>query len=200
MTDKLIHLDQAVIVEGKYDKMKLSSIIDAVIIETGGFAIFRNKELLKMIRKLADTKGVIIMTDSDAAGFKIRGYLSGALPKEKVKHVYIPDIMGKERRKVVASSEGKLGVEGIPVERLIQCLEKAGVLFDSTNKPTRRISKTDLYDDGLTGGENSRLLRQSLQKKLDLPVRLTANMLLEVLNAMLSYEEYKELIDSLNNE
>lgn len=193
----MIHLDQAVIVEGKYDKIKLSSILDAVIIETGGFAIFKNKELLDMIRKLADASGVIILTDSDAAGFKIRGYLSGALPKDKVKHVYIPDIMGKERRKVTASCEGKLGVEGIPVDRLIQSLEKAGVIFDDTPAPTRRISKSDLYDDGLTGGVNSQARRGELLKKLDLPARLTTNMLLDVLNVTIGYQKYRELIDKM---
>lgn len=193
----MIHIKEAVIVEGKYDKIKLSSIIDAVIIETGGFSIFKDKEQLEMIRKLAMTRGIIIMTDSDGAGFKIRSFLRGALPKDRVKNVYMPDILGKESRKSEPSKEGKLGVEGIPKEAIIKSLERAGVLFNETSSPTHRITKLDLYEDGLTGGTDSLTLRRSLLAKLGLPARLSANMLVDVLNAMMSYEEYKQAVSGL---
>jgi ribonuclease M5 len=188
----LIHLNEAVVVEGKYDKIKLSSVIDAVIIETGGFSIFKNREQLELIRKLARLKGVIIMTDSDGAGFKIRSFLSGALPKDRVRHVYIPDIFGKERRKAESSKEGKLGVEGIPREVIIKSLEKAGVLFNEADEPARRITKLDLYEDGLVGGKNSLPLRRMLLLRLGLPARLSSNMLVDVLNAMMNFDEYKQ--------
>jgi ribonuclease M5 len=194
----MIHLNEAVIVEGKYDKIKLSSIIDAVIIETGGFAIFKDKELLEMIRRLAMAKGVIIMTDSDGAGFKIRSYLRGALPKDRVKNVYMPDILGKEPRKSEPSKEGKLGVEGVPRETIICCLEQAGVLFSETAAPSRRITRLDLYEDGLTGWPNSLALRQKLMAALGLPARLSAGMLLDMLNTMMTYEEYKKQVGKIS--
>lgn len=194
----MIHLNQAVIVEGKYDKIKLSSILDAVIIETGGFSIFKDREQLELIRKLADAKGVIIMTDSDGAGFKIRSFLRGALPKNRVWNVYIPDIYGKEHRKTLPSKEGKLGVEGIPKQEILKCLEQAGVLFDERIEPVRRITKADLYEDGLAGGEGSAAARRRLLDKLGLPARLSANSLLDVFNAMLSYEEYRQAVDELS--
>ena len=193
----MIHLDEAIIVEGKYDKIKLSSILDAVIIETGGFAIFRDKAQLELIRKIAQAKGVIIMTDSDGAGFKIRSFLGGALPKEQVRHVYMPDLFGKEHRKAQPSKEGKLGVEGIPKEVIIASLQRAGVLFQETGTPARRITKLDLYEDGLSGGEGSLLKRRVLLAKLGLPERLSANMLVDVLNAMMSYDEYKKTLEGL---
>lgn len=193
----MIHLNEAVIVEGKYDKIKLSSILDAVIIETGGFSIFSDKERLEMIRKLAMTKGIIIMTDSDSAGFKIRSYLRGSLPKDRVKHVYIPDILGKEPRKAALSKEGKLGVEGISTQIIIDCLQRAGVFFDETNHSADRITKLDLYEDGLTGGPNSAAIRRKLLEQLGLPKRLSSNMLVDVLNAMMSYEEYKQAVGEL---
>lgn len=195
----MIHLDEAVIVEGKYDKIKLASLLDAVIIETNGFAIFKDKEQLRMIRKLALAKGVIIITDSDSAGFKIRSFLGGALPKDCVKHVYMPDIFGKERRKNAPSKEGKLGVEGIPKEAILKSLQNAGVLFSEVSEaaaPSRRITKTDFYEDGLTGGADSQRLRTLVLQKLDLPRRLSANAMLDVLNAMLSFEEYKTLMNA----
>jgi ribonuclease M5 len=184
-----------VIVEGKYDKIKLSSIIDAVIIETGGFSIFKDKEQLELIRKLAMTKGVIIITDSDGAGFIIRNFLSGALPKDRVRHVYMPDIFGKERRKAEPSKEGKIGVEGISKEIIIKSLERAGVLFNETSKPTKRITKLDLYEDGFAGGVGSLEKRRKLLSRLGLPARLSSNMLVDVLNAMMSYEGYKQAVE-----
>jgi ribonuclease M5 len=186
-----------VIVEGKYDKIKLSSIIDAVIIETGGFSIFKNREQLELIRKLAVAKGVIIMTDSDRAGFMIRNFLSGALPKDRVRHVYIPDVKGQERRKSEPSKEGKLGVEGISKELITKSLERAGIPFNETVRPVRRITKLDLYEDGFAGGFKSLEKRRRLLTRLGLPLRLSSNMLVDVLNAMMSYDEYRQAADGL---
>ncbi|MFT9077171.1 toprim domain-containing protein [Ethanoligenens sp.] len=190
----MIHIREAVIVEGKYDKIKLSSLIDAVIIETDGFAIFKNAEKLALIRRLAEKRGVLIITDSDAAGFKIRGFLNGALPPGQVKHAYMPDIFGKERRKVLPSKEGKLGVEGIPPAAIMESLARAGVLAEQAEVPRRRVTKADLFADGLSGGEQSAVKRRAFLKKLRLPQRLSANGLLDVLNAMYSYEEYKQAV------
>ena len=127
----MIKINQAVIVEGKYDKIKLSSIIDGLIIETNGFSVFKDKEKQRLIRRLADEKGILIMTDSDSAGFKIRSFLGGSIPSDKIFHAYIPDIFGKEKRKTEYSKEGKLGVEGVSVQVITEALERAGVLYES---------------------------------------------------------------------
>ncbi len=193
----MIHINETVIVEGKYDKIKLASLIDAVIIETNGFSIFKDREKLELIRKLAQKNGVLIITDSDAAGFKIRHFLGGALPKDKVKHAYIPDILGKESRKAAPSKEGKLGVEGIPADEVMLSLERAGVLCEQAENSRRLITKVDFYDAGLSGGEGSSEKRKKLLKKLDLPERLSANGLLQVLNAMLTFDEFKKTVKEL---
>ena len=162
----MIKIDRVVIVEGRYDKIKLSSVIDGIIIETDGFGIFNNKEKQKLIRKLAETKGLLILTDSDSAGFKIRSFIRGIVPAEYIKHAYIPDIFGKEKRKTEPSKEGKLGVEGVKVPVIIEALEKAGVLCEKTKKSERReITKLDLYEDGLSGKENSDALRPKRERK-----------------------------------
>ena len=141
----MIKIDRVVIVEGRYDKIKLSSVIDGIIIETDGFGIFNNKEKQKLIRKLAETKGLLILTDSDSAGFKIRSFIRGIVPAEQIKHAYIPDIFGKEKRKTEPSKEGKLGVEGVNIQIIMDALEKAGVLCEESEKTERReITKLDL--------------------------------------------------------
>lgn len=196
----MIKVKETVIVEGKYDKIKLASIIDAVIIETNGFSIFNDREKLKLIRRLAEKNGVLIITDSDAAGFKIRHFLGGALPLEQVKHAYIPDIFGKERRKNAPSKEGKLGVEGIPADAVLQSLARAGVLCEEAREPRRLVTKMDLFEDGLSGGEGSAGRRRQLLTQLDLPQRLSSNGLLQVLQAMLTYEEYKAAVAKLDAE
>lgn len=193
----MIHINEAVIVEGKYDKIKLKSIIDAVVIETNGFSIFKDKEKLALIRRMAEKRGVLIITDSDAAGFKIRNYLYGALPKDRVKHAYIPDIFGKEPRKTVPSKEGKLGVEGIPAQVVIDSLKRAGVVYERTDRPGREITKADLVEDGLSGGPQSAQKRRQLAGELKLPERLSSNGLLQVLNGIYTYEEYKAAIEKL---
>lgn len=196
----MIKIDRVVIVEGRYDKIKLSSILDAVIIETEGFGIFNNKEKQKLIRRLAQTKGLLILTDSDSAGFKIRSFIKGIVPSEQIKHAYIPDIFGKEKRKTEASKEGKLGVEGVKPQIIIDALEKAGVLCEETEKTERRqITKLDLYEDGLSGRPNSDALRKKLLLHLDLPEKLTSNALIEVLNTFLTYEEYKKALEDIKN-
>ena len=191
----MIHIPQAVIVEGRYDKIKLSSILDALIIETGGFSIFKNKEKQQLIRRLAEKRGILILTDSDSAGFKIRSFIGGSVPPEQVKHAYIPDIFGKEKRKTEASKEGKLGVEGMRPKALLDALIRAGATLDgeSTEPSGPPITKADMYALGLSGREGSAERRSALLKKLDLPEHMTADALLDVLNALMSREEFYRL-------
>jgi len=196
----LIKVKEAVIVEGKYDKIKLSSIIDGLIIETRGFQIFSDKKQMALIRRLADTRGILVLTDSDAAGFVIRNYLTGAISADKIKHAYIPDILGKEKRKDKPSKEGKLGVEGVSVKVITDALHRAGVTCDSNEAPIGRfITKTDLYLLGLSGGQNSAQKRQVLLKELLLPEYLASNSLVGVLNSIMSYNEFSELVDKIFN-
>lgn len=197
----MIKIREAVIVEGKYDKIKLSSLIDGLIIETGGFRIFKDKEQMKLIRRLADTRGLLVLTDSDSAGFLIRHYLSGSISPEKIKHAYIPDIFGKEKRKDKPSREGKLGVEGVPDQAIREALERAGVVCGCVETaPRREITKTDLYLAGLSGGENSAERRRLLLRELDLPEHLAANSLPGVLNSMLTYDEFLQMVGRMNTE
>ncbi len=192
----MIRIKEAIIVEGRYDVNKIRQIVDTVVIETGGFAIFNNKEKLKLIRKIAAQRGVLILTDSDGAGFVIRNYLKGALPKDQVRHAYIPQIAGKERRKRVGSKEGTLGVEGVPDEVLLQALRRAGVtVLGEEHKPQKRITKADFYAWGLSGGAGSADKRQKLLKALDLPSHMTANALLEFINAVADYDEVVDIIE-----
>lgn len=196
----MIKIDRAVIVEGRYDKIKLSSVIDGIIIETDGFGIFNDKEKQRLIRRLAEAKGLLILTDSDSAGFKIRSFIRGIVPSEQIKHAYIPDIFGKEKRKVEPSKEGKLGVEGVKVQVIIEALQKAGVLCEETEKTERReITKLDLFEDGLSGKPDSDALRKKLLKHLDLPERLTSNALVQILNTFLTFEEYKTAIEEVKS-
>jgi ribonuclease M5 len=194
----LIKVKEAVIVEGKYDKIKLSSIIDGLIIETRGFQIFSDKKQMDLIRRLADTRGILILTDSDGAGFIIRNYLTGAIAAEKIKHAYIPDILGKENRKEKPSKEGKLGVEGVPAQAIRDALSRAGVVCGNEDIPAgRKITKTDLYLAGLSGREDSAQKRQELFKELSLPEHLATNSLVGVLNSIMSYDEFCNLVDKL---
>lgn len=187
----------AVIVEGKYDKIKLSSVIDAVIIPTNGFRVFKDKEKMELIRYYASGAGIIILTDSDSAGFKIRNYIKGSVGNARIFNVYIPDIYGKERRKTEFSKEGKLGVEGMDEDVLIEAFKKSGIDFSSEPRRRRDITKMDLFEDGLSGGANSSEKRAELLKALGLPELLTANAMLEVLNAMLTREQYKQAVGKL---
>lgn len=192
----MIKLNEAVIVEGRYDKILLRGFIDAPIIETGGFRVFKDKEKQKLIRKLSETRGIIIMTDSDSAGFVIRNFLRGIVPAGKIKHCYIPQIRGKEKRKAEISKEGYLGVEGLDEKTIIEALERSGVNICSKSAETEfeEITKADFYELGLSGKENSAKLREKLLKKLGMPTYLSANAFLAVLNCFYSK---KDLLDIL---
>ena len=185
----MITIRQAVIVEGKYDKIRLSSLLDALILTTDGFAIFKDKGKMDLIRRLAATRGIVVLTDSDSAGFLIRSHLAGSIPKDQIVNAYIPDVYGKEKRKTSPGKEGKLGVEGMTSEALLRALERAGVLCETRCTPSRPVTKADLYADGLSGGEQSHRKRQALCRLLGLPERLSQNTLLEVLAGMVSDEE-----------
>lgn len=195
----MIKVKEAIIVEGRYDKIKLSSLIDGLIIETHGFQIFSDREQMKFIRKMADERGLLILTDSDSAGFLIRNYLSGSISPEKIRHAYIPDIYGKERRKEHASKEGKLGVEGVPSTVLLDALKKAGIAC-CKEEPTETkplLTKADLFIAGLSGGQESAKKRKAFLKSLHLPEYLSSNALLKVLNGMLSPEDFWERVKKI---
>ena len=196
-------IKEVIIVEGRYDKNTLAQSVHATIIETKGYGIFTDKEKLTLIRRLAERRGVIILTDSDSAGFLIRSHLKGSVPNGKVLHAYIPDRMGKERRKKSPGKEGKLGVEGMDRETLLNALRKAGATFQSegvSEKPAQsgpKITKTHLYQAGLTGRPGSLERRRTLLKQLDLPENLTTNGLLEMINILFSHQEALHLLESL---
>ena len=190
----MLHIRQAVLVEGKYDKIRLSSILDAVILDLGGFRIFNDKEKLSLIRRLAQERGVLVFTDSDRAGFRLRTFLSGAIPKEQLWHAYLPDIFGKEKRKTAPSAEGKIGVEGADGLVLLAALERAGVLVDGAetraSRDNSRITKQDLYEAGLSGQRDSRARRAALLRAWRLPERLPPNSLPGVLSALMTRDEF----------
>ncbi len=184
-------ISEVIVVEGKYDKNTLSQVVDAVIIETSGFGVFNNREKQQLLRTLAQKRGLIVMTDSDGAGFVIRNFIKGCVDPKLVKHAYIPDIYGKERRKSSASKEGKLGVEGMSPDVILDCLRRAGATIDGENSRTPAgISKADMYKKGLTGKPDSAKKRAELLRKNALPERMTAEALLQVINAIMSREEF----------
>lgn len=186
-------IEEVIVVEGRYDRNMLLQVVDATVVETGGFSVFNDREKLAFLRKLAQKRGLILLTDSDGAGFVIRNYLKGAIPKEQIKQAYIPDIPGKERRKRKAGKEGKLGVEGMTPEILLQALRRSGATFVGEAAPSAAvpITKADLLDRGLIG-PGSTQKRQQLLKNLELPEHLTPNALLETLNLLMSREEFYE--------
>ena len=184
-----IKVQEVIVVEGKYDLNTIKQLVDGVVITTDGFGVFHNREKLQLIRRMAETRGVVILTDSDGAGFLIRNYLKGALPKSCVKHAYIPDVYGKEKRKHTASKEGKLGVEGMRPEVLRDALIRAGVNMNGAGETRSLLTKADLFTMGLSGGANSTENRKKLIAALQLPERLSANALLDVLNSLYSREE-----------
>ena len=193
----MIHIDQAVIVEGKYDKIKLSSIIDAIIIPTHGFSIFKDKEQVEFIRYLAKNKGIIILTDSDSSGFKIRNYIKGCISDGNIINVYIPDIFGKEKRKLAPSKEGKLGVEGIDKDVIINAFYKARVgLTQSFSEGKEEVSRVDLFETGLMGRDNSCAMRKLFLKKMGLPELLSTASMLQIINSTMSREEFFSFVNS----
>jgi len=189
----MIRLKQTVIVEGKYDKIKLSNFLDANIISTDGFAIFKNKEKLELIRKIAEKDGIIILTDSDSAGAMIRGHLCSAIDPKYITNVFVPSICGKEKRKQKVSAEGFLGVEGIDEETILASLNRAKIT-ESIDK-RERITQADLYELGLLGTENSSAKRKELQKRLSFPAAMSTSQLLTALNALYTKEELEEMIN-----
>lgn len=194
----MIRVKEAVIVEGKYDKARLSRLIDGLILETDGFRIFRDKEQMALLRKLARTRGLLVLTDSDSAGFLIRHYLSGSIPAGEIRHVYIPDVFGKEKRKRKPSKEGKLGVEGLPDDVILEALKRAGVAAQASAPPAgKKITKSDLYFLGLSGGEHSAEKRRVLLRRLGLPEHLSASSLPGVLDSLVTYEELAQLAREL---
>lgn len=196
----MIQIQEAVIVEGKYDKIKLSNFVDGLIITTEGFGIFKDKEKQAMIRRLADKRGILVLTDSDGAGFVIRNFLKGCVPKEKIKHAYIPDIFGKEKRKDKPSKEGKLGVEGISEETIAKAIAASGAVCSISQehkKADHSITKADLFEYGLSGGENSAVKREKLKKYLGLPERMSPNLLLDTLNCLMTKDEFIEAVNKL---
>ncbi len=198
----MLKVKQAVIVEGKYDKIKLDSIIDGVIVQTNGYSIFKDKEKLALIRFYAEKTGIIILTDSDSAGFKIRNYLKGAIPDGKIINVYIPDIFGKERRKLKPSAEGKLGVEGVSKKILLEAFEKAGITAEEKDETqnTEKIDSLLLYELGLSGGKNSSFLRKKVLQYFGLPSLLSSSAMTDALNTMISPDELTEAVEKLKNE
>ena len=192
----MIKIMEAIVVEGRYDKNTLSQIVDAPILETSGFGIMKDKQRLDLLRKVAKKRGLIVFTDSDGAGFVIRNYLKGAIPAQHLKHAYIPDISGKEKRKSAPGKEGKLGVEGMSPEIIIDALRKAGATIEgeSEKRTIGNITKQDLMELGLSGGANSSQLRLALLQKLDLPAHMSSNALLQALNLLMDLEELKKLL------
>ncbi len=191
----MIKINQAIIVEGKYDKIKLESIVDALIIPTDGFAVFKDTEKQKFIRRLADEKGILILTDSDSAGFMIRSFIGKTVSSDKVFHAYIPDIFGKEKRKSEYSKEGKLGVEGVNKEIIIGALEKSGIAFSENGKTeSRKITHYDLYYYGLSGKPGSKEKRETFLEFISLPVRLSSSSFVKALNMFMTYEEFCDKI------
>lgn len=186
----LIKITQPIIVEGKYDKITLSNVVDTLIIATNGFSIFKDKEKCALIRTLAHRDGVIVMTDSDSAGNIIRSHIKNIVDGGKIINVYVPLIKGKEKRKDTYSKEGFLGVEGMSKEIIAEALEKSGVLYSETRKGTPKITKTDMYLLGLSGDECSKQKREELLMFLNLPHNLTANAMLDVLNTLFTKEEF----------
>ncbi len=189
----MIKLSMPVIVEGKYDIIKLSNIIDGIIIKTDGFGIFKDKEKQRLLRRLAGEKGIIVLTDSDSAGFMIRNFISSVVPADKIVNVYIPDIYGKEKRKTEGGKEGKLGVEGMKEEVLLEAFRKAGVFCESNEDTNRRlITGLDLYEWGFSGKNDSKAKRQALLRSLALPERMSSSSLIKILNTFVTYEEFIE--------
>lgn len=197
----MLRLKEAVIVEGRYDKIKLKSLVDAPVIETNGFRVFSDKEKQNLIRKIADVRGILVLTDSDGAGFVIRNFLRGVVDKSKIKHCYIPQIEGKEKRKEQKGREGLLGVEGVSDEVIINAIKASGAtIIGEEEKITADITKADLFCLGLTGAENADKNRKKLLNHLNLPSYLSTNAMLTALNCLYSYEELKNLCEEILDE
>lgn len=196
----MITIREAIVVEGKYDKIRLESVVDTVIVPTDGFGLFRDAEQMTMLRRLAESRGLLILTDSDSAGFVIRNHLIGAIPPDQIKHAYVPEVFGKERRKRTPSKEGLLGVEGMDTAVLEQALRRAGatVLGEDMTLNTAGIDRMRLYEDGLIGGAGSADRRKRLLKMWGLPDKLSTTRMLEVINVTMTAEQYEKSVKSLD--
>ena len=193
----MVKIKEAILVEGRYDKNTLSQIVDAPILETSGFGIFKDKKQMQLLRQVAEKRGLIVFTDADGAGFVIRNHIKSAIPGKYLKHAYTPDIFGKERRKDKAGKEGKLGVEGMKKDTILEALRRAGATIEGEEIPmSQAITKQDLMDLGLSGGPDSAAKRLALLKKLNLPEHMSANALLQALNLLYNLDELKQLLDN----
>lgn len=195
----MVKIKEAIVVEGRYDKNTLSQIVDAEILETSGFGIMKDKKQLALLRRVAEKRGLIVFTDSDGAGFVIRNYLKGAIDGKHLHHAYIPDIPGKERRKSAPGKEGKLGVEGMTPQVILDALRKAGatVLGEDEKRTPGNITKQDMMELGLSGAANSSALRKQLLKKLDLPEHMSSNALLQAVNLLYTRDELRQFLSQL---
>lgn len=197
----MVKIKEAIVVEGRYDKNTLSQIVDATILETAGFGIFKDKQRLKLLRRVAEKRGLIVFTDADGAGFVIRNRIKSAIPGKYLKHAYTPDIFGKERRKAAPGKEGKLGVEGMRPEVILDALRKAGATIEgeTATRTVQEITKMDLFELGLSGTPGSEEKRKRLMKRLDLPERMSTNALLTAINLLYTLEELTELMEQIND-
>lgn len=195
----MLHTDRVILTEGRYDKIKLSNVTDALILTTDGFGIFNDREKQTLIKKTAAEKGLIIVTDSDAAGFKIRNFIKNIAKNADILHVYIPDVFGKEKRKEEASKEGKLGVEGIDNDLLVNALLRSGAFTETERTKKNEITTADLYEAGLTGTPGCTERRRKLLVSLGLPARLTGASFLSVLNSFLTYDDFIKKTEELSD-
>ena len=198
----MVSVKEAIVVEGRYDKNTLSQIVDAPILETSGFGIMKDKAQLALLRRVAQKRGLIVFTDSDGAGFVIRNFLKGAIPGEHLKHAYIPDVFGKEKRKAAPGKEGKLGVEGMTPEIILSCLRRAGATMDDmdTEETGEPITKLDMFYAGLSGGPESKNKRLALLRKLELPEHMSANAMLQALNLLYNMKELTNIVKDMEND
>ena len=197
----MVKIKEAILVEGRYDKNTLSQIVDAPILETGGFGIFKDKKQMALLRQVAEKRGLIVFTDSDGAGFVIRNHVKSAIPGKYLKHAYIPDIMGKEKRKAAPGKEGKLGVEGMKPEIILEALRRAGATIEGEESASsHQITKQDLMELGLSGGADASARRLALLKKLNLPEHMSPNAMLQALNLLLSTEELTNIVKDMEND
>lgn len=197
----MLKIKEAILVEGRYDRNTLSQIVDTAIFQTDGFGIFKNKQQLALLRRVAEKRGLIVLTDSDGAGQVIRAHVKSAIDGRNLKHAYIPDIAGKERRKASPSKEGKLGVEGMSREILLEALIRAGATLEGeTRCQTKGITKQDLMELGLSGGRDAAAKRLELQRRCNFPERMSANALLEALNLLYTRQELEQLLNDMKSE
>ena len=196
----MVKIKEAIVVEGRYDKNTLSQIVDAPILETSGFGIFKDKQQMNLLRRVAESRGLIVFTDSDGAGFVIRNHIKSAISGKYLKHAYIPDILGKERRKSAPGKEGKLGVEGMTRDVILEALRRAGATIEGEESPkTQAITKQDLMSLGLSGGQDSSRKRLALLKKCGLPEHMSPNAMLQALNLLYTLEELTTIVETLEN-